>query len=289
TIWRHMGWGQPAASGNVVSLVYAACGQNVVCSGATDHGDIYYIRSTDAGVTWGAPVKLNTDTGTAMQWQPSLAATQGGQLFASWYDQREVNGGADLNCTVGSATQPCYRRWGRVSVDNGATWQPDDMVGRAQSPLAAQPDSGVQATYEGDYDYHSAFGTTAVGGWTDGRVIISGSSQQDVLVNFVPLGFSVTTSNPACSSVVTTAPVDFVINLTDAVNTSTVQPNDFTVNGIPANSAVLGSGNTQITFHFNSSPVVTQGVQTMRIAAGAFNRASDNQANFEFQCSFCYA
>jgi len=53
TIWRHMGWGEPAASGNVVSLDYAACGQNVVCSGATDHGDIYYIRSTDAGLTWG--------------------------------------------------------------------------------------------------------------------------------------------------------------------------------------------------------------------------------------------
>jgi BNR/Asp-box repeat len=242
TIWRHMGWGQPAASGNVVSLVYAACGQNVVCSGATDHGDIYYIRSTDAGVTWGAPVKLNTDTGTAMQWQPSLTATQGGQLFASWYDQREVNGGSDLNCTVGSSAQPCYRRWGRVSVDNGATWQPDDMVGLAQSPLAAQPDSAVQATYEGDYDYHSAFGTTAVGGWTDGRVIISGSSQQDVFVNFVPLGFSVSTSNPACNGAINTPPMDFVVNLSDPALPSSVQATDFTVNGTAANSFVLSNG-----------------------------------------------
>ena len=48
-----MGWGQPAASGNVVSLDYAACGQLVGCSGATDHGNVYYVRSTDAGVTWG--------------------------------------------------------------------------------------------------------------------------------------------------------------------------------------------------------------------------------------------
>jgi Neuraminidase (sialidase) len=48
----------------------------VICSGATDHGDIYYVRSTDAGLTWAAPVKLNTDTGTAIQWQPSLTATQ---------------------------------------------------------------------------------------------------------------------------------------------------------------------------------------------------------------------
>src|SRR5439155_21024488 len=187
TIWRHTGWGQPAASGNVVSLDYAACGTNVVCSGAIDHGDVYYIRSTDAGVTWETPVKLNTDTGTAMQWQPSLTATQGGALFASWYDQREVNGGADLDCTVGSSSQNCYRRWGRVSFDNGATWQPDDMVGRALSPLPAQPDGSVQSTYEGDYDYHSSLGTTAIGGWTDGRVIISGNSQQDVFVNFVPL------------------------------------------------------------------------------------------------------
>src|SRR5438876_770650 len=206
TIWRHMGWGQPAASGNVVSLDYAACGQNVVCSGATDHGDVYYIRSTDAGLTWGTPVKLNTNSGTAMQWQPSLTATQSGTIFASWYDQREVNGGADLNCTVGSSSQNCYRRWGRVSTDNGATWQADDMVGRALSPLPAQPDSAVQATYEGDYDYHSSFGTTAIGGWTDGRTIISGNSQQDVFVNFVPLIQATPTPTPTASPTPTATP-----------------------------------------------------------------------------------
>src|SRR4029453_17620500 len=40
TIWRHMGWGQPAGSGNVVSLPYAACGNPAggACSGQTDHG-----------------------------------------------------------------------------------------------------------------------------------------------------------------------------------------------------------------------------------------------------------
>jgi len=186
SIWRHMGWGEPAASGNVVSLDYAACGNPAggTCNTQTDHGNIYYLRSTDAGLTWGTPVKLNTDSGTAMQWQPSLTVTQSGTIFASWYDSREANSGNDLNCAVGSPN-PCYRRWGRVSFDNGATWQPDDMVGRALSGLPAQPDSAVQATYEGDYDYHSSFGSTTIGGWTDGRTTISGNAQQDVFVNLV--------------------------------------------------------------------------------------------------------
>jgi hypothetical protein len=138
-----------------------------------------------------------------MQWQPSLAATQSGTIFASWYDEREVNGGADLNCTVGSSSQPCYRRWGRVSTDNGGTWQPDDMVGRALSPLPAQPDSAVQATYEGDYDYHSSFGNTAIGGWTDGRNIISGTSQQDVFVNFVQGATPTVSPTPTASATAT--------------------------------------------------------------------------------------
>src|SRR5204863_7064544 len=67
-----------------------------------------------------------------------------------------------------------------------------------------------------------------------------------------------------------------------------VQATDFTVNGIPANSFVLSNGNATITFHFNSSPVTTPGPQTMDIPAGAFNRASDGQPNFAFDCTFCF-
>jgi hypothetical protein len=289
SIWRHMGWGQPAANGNVVSLNYASCGipSGGACNTQTDHGDIYYIRSTDAGLTWGTPVKLNTDAGTAMQWQPSLTATQAGAIFASWYDEREVNGGADLNCAVGSPN-PCYRRWGRVSLDNGANWQPDDQVGRALSGLPAQPDPTVQATYEGDYDYHSANGTTTIGGWTDGRTVISGNAQQDVFVNFVQAGFGVTSTIPACNSTINTQPTNFTVNLSGAVDPTTVQPTDFTVNGTPANSDTISPGNTQIIFHFNSSPVTTQGPQTMHIPAGAFNDTSGHPVA-DFSCSFCYA
>ncbi len=80
--WRSMGWGEPAALNGVVSYVYAGHG-----AGA-DPGDVFYIRSTDSGVTFGAPVKLNTDTTTRLQWQPNLSVSDGGDLLSVWYDER---------------------------------------------------------------------------------------------------------------------------------------------------------------------------------------------------------
>jgi len=190
TIWRHMGWGQPAANGNNVFYDWAQCGTPVVCSGSPDHGDIYFQRSTDSGATWSSPAKLNTDSGTAMQWQPSLAATTAGAVYAGWYDERDASGGGDLNCTVGSPTQGCYKRYGRVSLDGGATWQADSAVSDVISPLPAQSDPGIQPTYEGDYGYISAEGDTVYDHWTDGRVLINNASQQDVFFDKinVPVG-----------------------------------------------------------------------------------------------------
>jgi hypothetical protein len=275
--WRHEGWGEPASYNHVVHLVYAQLG-----TGA-DPGDVYYIRSTDSGMTFSAPFKLNTDATARPQWQPNISVSNAGTLLATWYDARE-----SASCTRGSPGVPCYRMWSRKSNDNGATWLPDDAFSDVVSPLPAQPDPGIQATYAGDYDYGSALLTKHITAWVDGRNPISGASQQDAYTDRELVGFAVTTTTPACNSIISTQPQDFIINLSDPVNPGTVQANDFTVNGTPASSFVLGGGNTQITFHFNSSPVTTQGVQTMHLPAGAFNRASDNQGVFDFTCTFRY-
>src|SRR5204862_5254063 len=153
----------------------------------------------------------------------------------------------------------------------------------------AQPDPSIVSVYVGDYDYGSALLTKHVTSWADGHVTINSASQQDAFTDRELVGFAVTTTTPACNSIINTQPTDFVINLSDPVVPASVQATDFTVNGTPANSFVLSNGNATIIFHFNSSPVVTQGPQTMHIPAGAFNRASDNDPNFGFNCSFCYA
>jgi hypothetical protein len=275
--WRHEGWGEPAAFNNIVHLVYAQHGTG------SDPGDVYYIRSTDGGVTFGTPFKLNTDATTRPQWQPNLSVSPTGTLLATWYDARE-----SADCVVGDENTPCYRMWARKSNDNGQSWLPDDMFSDVVSPLPAQPDPNIVDVYVGDYDYGSAIATKHVTSWADGRVAINSQSQQDAFTDRDLVGFAVTTADPACGSVVDTQPTDFIIDLSDPVAPATVQASDFTVNGTPADDFTLSNGDATITFHFDTSPVQNQGEQTMHIPAGAFNQASNNDPVLEFECTFRY-
>jgi hypothetical protein len=276
--WRHMSWGEPGAYNGIVHLVYSQQG----ASG--DVGDVYYIRSTDGGVTFGTPFKLNSDSTTRPQWQANLSVSPTGTLLATWYDGRDFP-----NCVYGDPNTPCYKMYSRKSNDNGLSWLPDDTLSDANSPLPAQPDFNVQGTYAGDYDYGSAIASKHVTSWVDGRVTISGQSQQDTFTDRDLVGFSVTTTDPACGSfIVGTAPTDFVVNLSDPADPATVDASDFTVNGTPADSFTLNGDNTQITFSFTTSPVVA-GENTMHIDAGAILQASNGDPILEFNCTFRYA
>ena len=166
--WRHEGWGEPGAYNGVVHYAYAQHGAG------SDPGDVYYIRSTDRGQTFSAPLKLNTDATARPQWQPNLSVSPSGTVLAVWYDARE-----SASCTRGNPAVPCYRMWARRSTDNGASWLSDQTFSDVISPLPAQPDPGIQATYAGDYDYASSSPNQHLHAWVDGRVTISGSSQQD--------------------------------------------------------------------------------------------------------------
>jgi hypothetical protein len=185
TYWRHMGWGEPAALNGIVHYVYAQHG-----AGA-DPGDVYYIRSTDSGVTFSAPLKLNTDSTTRPQWQPNISVSSGGTLFAMWYDARE-----STSCVKGDPTVPCYRMWGRKSTDNGVTWLADMTFSDVVTPLPAQPDPFIVDCYVGDYDYASALVADHISAWADGRVPVSGQSQQDTFFDKEPAAGATATPSP---------------------------------------------------------------------------------------------
>ena len=171
--WRHEGWGEPAALNGIVHYVYDQHGTG------SDPADVYYIRSTDKGQTFSAPVKLNTDTTSRPNWQPNISVSPSG------HPVRGVGNAAreTTSCTEGDQNIPCYRIWARKSNDNGVTWLPDDTFSDTGSPLPAQPDPRIVSTYAGDYDYGSAIAAKHVSSWCDGRVAINGTSQQDAFTN----------------------------------------------------------------------------------------------------------
>jgi hypothetical protein len=169
--WRHMGWGQIAAFNHVVHYDYAA-------KVGTDPGNVFYIRSTDSGVTFSAPMQLNTDTDpTKAQWEPNLSVSPSGTVFAVWYDER--TGGT---CTAGVNT-PCYQMFARKSNDNGVSWLPDMPFSDVVSPLPAQPDPRIVSYYVSDYDYQLGVATSHRTGWVDGRVAINNVQQQDAFTD----------------------------------------------------------------------------------------------------------
>src|SRR5438477_4680789 len=275
---RHMGWGQVGAYNHVVHYDYAAHGSG------NDPGDVLYIRSTDSGATFSAPFQLNANTDpTKAQWEPNLSVIDAGTVFATWYDETPR---IAASYQPSSPSTPCYQMHSRKSNDNGVSWLSDDTLSDVASPLPLQQDPFIVTEYVGDYDYGSAILVKHVTSWVDGRVAIQNASQQDAFTDRELVGFAVTSTDPACNSVINTQPTDFIINLSDAVDTSTVQASDFTVNGIPSNlPPTFANGDATIIFHFSSTPV-TLGTNTMHIPANAFNRQSDGQGNFEFNCSF---
>src|SRR5881275_3022168 len=193
--WRHEGWGEPGAYNGVVHYVYAQHGAG------SDPGDVYYIRSTDRGQTFSAPLKLNSDATTRPQWEPNLSVSSSGSVFAAWYDARE-----SASCTRGNSAIPCYRMWARRSTDNGVSWLSDQTFSDLVSPLPAQPDPGIQATYAGDYDYASSSPNQHLHSWVDGRVTISGSSQQDAFHDRQPVGAPSPTPTPTVTPTPTPTP-----------------------------------------------------------------------------------
>ena len=196
--WRHQGWGEPAAFNHVVSLVYAA--RN---TGNGDPGDVFYIRSTDSGVTFSAPFQLNANTDpTKAQWMPNLSASEAGTLFATWYDETPRT---SASCQPSSPTNLCYQMHSRKSPDNGMTWLADETTSDVVSPLPLQGDPGIQPLYAGDYDYGSAILTKHVTSWVDGRNPINGASQQDAYTDRDPVG-PTPTASPSATSTATASP-----------------------------------------------------------------------------------
>jgi subtilisin family serine protease len=126
----------------------------------------------------------------------------------------------------------------------------------------------IRFTVDGITEPGFLYASVAAGAFTDA----AGNPNLPFSASFeLVTGMSVGGSTPAEGDIIGTQPTDFVVNFTLQSLSTSVNAGDLTVNGIPANTVLLSDGGLTATFHFNSTPVTTQGLQTMHIAAGAID------------------
>jgi hypothetical protein len=103
----------------------------------------------------------------------------------------------------------------------------------------------------------------------------------------VGLGLTVTGSVPSSGEIVDTPPTDFTVMFSHPYDAATVDPGDLTVNGIGADSVTLVDDMTA-TFHYASSPVTAQGLQTMEMSEGAVSGTQEGDVLRSWSDTFRY-
>ncbi len=140
-------------SGNIY-VVWANVGVPGVNSGSSV--DVYLIKSSDLGVTWSAPIKINQDAagmGKKHFFPWITCDPETGILSAIFYDDRNTT---STQCEV----------WCANSMDGGETWEDFKVSDVAFTP---SPISGLANGYMGDYLSITARGGQVYPIWTDTR------------------------------------------------------------------------------------------------------------------------
>jgi hypothetical protein len=257
--------------------IYAVFANNPA---GADKCDIFVAQSTDGGATWGSPIKINDDTTTTDQWQPTLAVTPDGANLGVFYYSRQEDPNNNL-----------FKYYGRIANISGPTltFAPSFAISDVPSLPEFGRDSLINSVYMSDYDTAVATSGAFHVIWSDNRDDLpNGSGRKDPNVYYkrIDLTIHVTTTIPAIASVVSTPPATYTVNVSEPVDPATLQASDFTVNGIAASGFTYTPGSATINFAFGSSPVTAEGAQTMSIAAGAFTSAAAGDPVAEFNGTF---
>jgi hypothetical protein len=244
-----------------------------------DRGDVFVVQSVDGGVTWGAPIKVNDDVTTTDQFQPTLAVTPEGDKLGIFYTSRQEDPANNL-----------FKYYGRIADISGSTltFTPSFAISDTASLPEFGRDTPVNPTYMGDYNTASATTGFFHVVWSDNRDDLPGGAGRkdpNVYYKAIDLGLTVRSTSPLNGAVVSTIPLDYVVNFSDPIQAATVDASDFTVDGVAANSFTINSP-TQVTFRYLTAPFSVNGLHTMAMAADSILRSSDGDTLAAFSGSF---
>ncbi|HID04294.1 MAG TPA: hypothetical protein EYP20_00660 [Aigarchaeota archaeon] len=130
-----------------VYIVFGALGEK-----PGDNSDVFFAKSTDGGVTWSEPKRLNDDPTMNNQFFPTLTVSPNGTIHVMWGDMRDDPNNYRYNIY--------YTRSG----DGGETWLENSRV----SDFPSNPGKGIPI-FIGDYWGIAAGDNDVYLAWTDSR------------------------------------------------------------------------------------------------------------------------
>ena len=98
--------------------------------------DVNFIRSTNRGLSWSSPIRINDDPGTsAWQWFGTMSVAPNGRIDVIWLDTRD---------DPGTYLSSLYYSF---SEDNGQTWSPNERLSIAFDPHVGWPQQNKMGDY----------------------------------------------------------------------------------------------------------------------------------------------
>src|SRR5213080_2932463 len=99
--------------------------------------DVMFVRSTDGGLTFSAPRRINDDLVTPSKWHwfGTLSVAPNGRIDAVWYDTRNAANNTDSQL---------FYSW---STDGGLTWSANVAVSNAFNPFEGYPNQSKIGDY----------------------------------------------------------------------------------------------------------------------------------------------
>ncbi|MEO6872475.1 MAG: dockerin type I domain-containing protein [Chthoniobacterales bacterium] len=106
-------------------------------TGANNGSDVMFVRSSDAGHTFSAPIRVNDDpiNHNKWHWLGTLSVAPNGRIDSVWLDSRNAANNTD--------SQLFYS----YSTDGGLTWAPNVAVSNSFNPFLGYPNQNKMGDY----------------------------------------------------------------------------------------------------------------------------------------------